>query len=455
MLYILNIIAIIYIILLFQKKYPISLSMYWVAVFYGIYIFVPTCRHYITSLNGISDALVNLLATYSLIGLLFFIATNWFFLLKWERLEKISLLTQIQVSYKSTKILLYSFIIISIFLLSISIGINGIIKIFTSGARSLWLYQEKKTIVSTFAELSFFYIAILASVLVLSARNLKEKHEANKTFLVLLIIISIFVFARRHVIYPLFAVGFFGLSQNKKKLKILAIVLLLTSVFFIIMFLMGYLRTFGLKNLNIEAILNYFKHYNFMDIFISNTDFGASYKYFAYQIEYGDIFVGPLGYFKALFAPIPRSIWINKPIYTSIRILSILEPEKVNQGYSAASGYIGEAHAALGIWGIVIVSSIWGFICGYLDKKYHYLIKKRENMKRNDGLTFGFTLFEYYYLYTAALLITESHRGDFGAASIHFILEVLFPGILLRIFSSKYSYKRSVKLKSMLKLINN
>jgi hypothetical protein len=174
---------------------------------------------------------------------------------------------------------------------------------------------------------------------------------------------------------------------------------------------------------------------------MSNTDFSASYYYLSKQISYGEIASSPLGYLKVLFAPIPRFIWESKPQYTSISILSILEPLKVSKGFSAATGYIGEALATMGTFGVILVSAVWGIVCGYLDKRYQDIVTKRANDIRNGIIHQGFTIFEYMYLYIGALLITESHRGDFGAASIDFVLEVVLLGILLIFFSRKYKTK--------------
>ncbi|TYS63954.1 O-antigen polysaccharide polymerase Wzy [Bacillus infantis] len=444
MLSLVNLITIIYIILLFRKKYPISLSMYWIVIFYAIYVFVPYIRHQTSILSGISDSLVSSIAAYSLVGLLSFILTNSLFLFKWSRLERVNLIKQTEISHINVKKLLTLFVIVSLILLVLSVGITGILSVFQSGSRNLWLHQTNDTILATFAELSSFYVGVLASVLVLSASKNIDKKKSIIIFIFILLSASILVFARRHVIYPLFAVIFYKLSKTVNKLKIFIVGICAFPLFFISMFFMGYFRTFGLHEFNVASVLSYLKNGKFMDIFISNTDFAASYKYLAAQINHEDIFVGPLGYFKLLFTFIPRSIWSDKPQYISVEVLSKLEPLKVSEGFSAASGYIGEAHAALGIGGIVIISSIWGLLCGILDKKYHYILNRRKNIQVLGGKPFGFTLFEFYYLYTAMLLITESHRGDFGAASIHFVLEIVLIGLIIKFSSKRLTLKNEI-----------
>ncbi|BCZ49019.1 hypothetical protein psyc5s11_50860 [Clostridium gelidum] len=431
-----NFIAIIYIIFLFKRKYPVSLSMYWVVVFYAVYIFVPTVRNHITYIKDIPNQLVEEIALYSLVGLISFIATNQIFLFKWNKMGAVS---RIEISNKATKNLVYFFVLIFILILMVTTGAEGLTKIFSTG--SVNLLVEDKSIFDTFRNVTLFYLTILGSVLVLTARNIKEKKKSVILFVLIIIIIAIVGYARRVIIYPIFVVMFYYLSRIRNKTKILLAPLLIIPVLFIIMFLMGYIRTFGIGNLNIENIISYFKDGNFLDIFMSNTDFSASYYYLSKQISYGEIATSPLGYLKVLFAAIPRLIWESKPQYTSVSILSIIEPLKVSQGFSAATGYIGEALATMGVLGVVLVSAVWGTACGYLDKKYQYIVTKRVNDMRAGVNNKGFTIFEYMYLYIGALLITESHRGDFGAASMDFVLEVVFLGILLIFFSRKYKTK--------------
>lgn len=432
----LSVIAFIYIMLLFKKKYPISLSMYWVVVFSLIYIFVPMIRENTTNLRYISKGIVEKIASYSVIGLLSFIMFNIIFLFKFNILEK-EIEAYTVINYKTVKNILIIFFVIYVILLMLTIGSHGISNIINSGSRGYWLGGNKKNIFYTFAELSSFYITILGSVFVLAAKNKTEKKNSIFVFIILVTIASVLVFARRHVIYPLFAIIFWKLSKNKNKKKIISIGLILIPIFFFSMFIMGYFRTYGISNTNIENIINYFKYGNFLDIFLSNTDFWASYFYLSKQVMNGNVQADLLGYFKVLFTLIPRTIWEAKPNYVSVEILSIIEPVKASQGFSAGTGYIGEALATMGIGGIIIVSSLWGIICGYLDKKYYYLVEKKNKYLVDNKEKYGFTIYEYLYLYTGMLLITESHRGDFGAASIHFVLEILTLAILFKISSKK------------------
>lgn len=440
-----NIIAVLYLLcLFFKKKYPVSLSTYWVAIFYLIYIFVPMIRGHIAVFNGISERVVEEIAIYSLVGLLLFMLTNCVFLFKWGKMICLNdISTKLEISFLAVRKLQIIVIIMLAFLLLLNNGISGITNILWKGSRNILLY--KNDILTTISQLLFFYLNIISSLVVLTARTKREKFRSILIYILIIIVSMSLVFARRYVIYPLFSVVFYKLSQQKSRKKIF----LITSVFalsiVVLMLMMGYFRTYGINNFTLISIINYFENGNILEIIISNTDFAASYYFLSRQVEYGDIFVGPLGYFKIFFAFIPRSLWPNKPNYTSIEILSIIEPDKVQEGFSAATGYIGEALAALGIGGVVLVSLVWGVFCGYMDKKYQYVLdKKRKEINSNRKENDGFTLFEYLYLYAGSLLITEIHRGDFGAASIHFVLEIVLIGVLAIVFSRKY--KRTSKI---------
>lgn len=79
MLLITNFLVIVYLIILFRKKYPVSLSMYWTVVFYAVYIFVPMIRSHVAYFENMPNELVERIGFYSLIGISSFIATNQFF----------------------------------------------------------------------------------------------------------------------------------------------------------------------------------------------------------------------------------------------------------------------------------------------------------------------------------------------------------------------------------------
>lgn len=316
MLLVTGFVATIYIILLFLKKYPVSLSMYWTIVFFMIYVFVPTFRSNITLTKAISIQTVEQIASISLIGLLSFIFINQFFLLKWESIENVNMKSMVKIPYKVSEHLLFIFSILFIMLMFMTIGVDGVIDIFSSGSSKVWLDYQNKNILVSFAELSPFYLAIIGTVLVLSAKNAKEKRKSYVLFSLIILIASTLVYARRHVIYPVFTILFFYLSRSRMRTKILKSAIIIFPLFFIVMFLMGYYRTYGVTNFNIQFVIEYFKKGRFIDIFIENTDFSASYYFLSRQLEYGGITASPLGYLKALFAPIPRFIWTSKPQYT-------------------------------------------------------------------------------------------------------------------------------------------
>lgn len=96
----------------------------------------------------------------------------------------------------------------------------------------------------------------------------------------------------------------------------------------------------------------------------------------------------------------------------------------------------------MGTFGVIFVSAIWGLVCGFLDIKYKCIITNKAYDIDSSNIHKEFTMFEYFYLYTGAFLISESHRGDFGAASLEFVLEIVLVGLLLMLFTRKYNRKK-------------
>lgn len=421
--------------LLLAKKYPVSLSMYWTVIFYAIYVLTPSIRMYSTTLSWVGSTLAEEIALYSLIGFVSFIIGNVVFLSKMELLDRPACGADSKIRFSTAKEIFLYVTIVAVVLLLSKAGISGLKSIFSFGSREYWLGMTNKKLVDTLSEWSWFYVGITGSILILSAESKRNKRRSWIAFLLILFFASTVVFARRHVVYPVFAVAFHRLSISEQKRKVVAIGLLAVPAFFLMMILMGYVRTYGIYSVNLTMIIDGFKFNRFADFLFSNTDFAASYYFLSRQVAFGGIRVSPLGYFKLLFAPIPRAIWPAKPNYTSVEILSILEPIKVGQGFSAATGYIGEALATMGIGGVILVSMIWGILCGYLDKKYYYHLKKQHFVLTDNQK--GFTVFDLVYIYAAILLITESHRGDFGASSIHYALEILIPATAFSMISKR------------------
>jgi len=341
MIFLLNIIWLSYFIILLKKKYPMLLSMYWLITFYLIYIFVPMIAKHSTRFNWLTGAIIDQIAVYSFIGLLTFSLFNIIFVFKFNKftiLNHNKIHSYSEVNYENVKNLLIIFSFISFILFGVTIGLKGIISILHYGSRAVWLGGTKKNIFYTFAQLSTFYLNILGSVLVLSSRTKEEKRKAGFIFVFLIMVTSVITFARRHVMYPIFSIVFYKFSKIKDKRKIVKIGLIVILFFFIGMIIIGFIRTYGVSYLKINNIVNYFKYGNFIDIILFNVDFPSMYYFLGKQIMYDDISVSPLGYLKVFFALIPRAIWPDKPNYTSIEILSVLEPIKVSQGFSAGTG---------------------------------------------------------------------------------------------------------------------
>lgn len=156
--------------------------MYWILVFFAIYIFVPLIREYTTNFKYINKEVVEQISLYSLIGLISFIISNIIFMFRVDILNK-ELTSYTIINYKTAKNILIKSFVISVLLLMLTIGTEGITNIVNTGTRSFWLKGNTKNLLYTLAELSFFYINILGSVFFLSANKKNDKIKSLLIFI--------------------------------------------------------------------------------------------------------------------------------------------------------------------------------------------------------------------------------------------------------------------------------
>lgn len=427
---ILLIIVSLYLFILYKSKYFISISTYWIVVFAVIYILTPLLRNVSYYIGEIPEHIVKSISRYSLVSAIFFILANGMLLFLYRaRQVKIKYIFKIDYVkfYKCYK----SILIIWIILFVIFIGPSGIVILINQGSRVFWLRYDH-SIIKLLLQLSYFYIMIMTSVLYLSADTKKRKRKSMYYFVFIALLGFLMVFARRYVIYPLAFVVFIKLTNTKNKKKIILSGIIIIFLFIISMFSFGVIRTYGISG--ISDIKTIFKDSsNKVDTILSSTDFSASYYHLGLQLSYdGSVKANPLGYLKPVFTVMPRSIFPNKPEYVSVEIIRQILPYEAQKGFSAGSGYIGEALATFGVIGVSIISIIWGVVCAYIDVNY-------SRYKKNDS---EFSLKDYLYGYFVILMVTECHRGDFGAALLHFILEIVLIAIPIKIiFTNKIIYK--------------
>ncbi len=87
-------------------------------------------------------------------------------------------------------------------------------------------------------------------------------------------------------------------------------------------------------------------------------------KYFPGSYE----FVWGQSYIAELVNPIPRFLWESKPPRFGVTYAAIVAPGSVGTGYTAAYGIVGEMYMNFGIVGILLVSTVGGWICRTWDR---------------------------------------------------------------------------------------
>jgi hypothetical protein len=412
----LNWICIIYLIWLFFNKYAVSLSVYWVVVFYAIYVFVPFVYKLSPTSVYIPEFVIEEISFYSLVGIISFIFGNAIFTIFMKK--KPILLTpkkEIIIPFSSIKKLFLLLISIWIILTIMTLGFDGVVSLFVEGSRDFIVLNHSGNSLLTLWHLLLFYLAMTAIALVIAASTSNEKKFAVRVFIIIIIFVGIiFSFARRYILYPVMALCFYKLLKLQSRVKVIFYGVLGIIMFVVAMYVMGVVRVYGIDQIFLarEVLLTTNSP---LEVLLDSVDFTASYKFLAAQVLMGDVTANPLGYLKVLFMWIPRGIFPYKPNYSSIEIFSQIDPVASANGVTAATGYIGEALATMGILGIIIISYLWGLLCGFLDVKY---LNRVFNYK-------GLRITDFQYLFVGAQFITEAHRGDFGVASIHFVLEVV------------------------------
>lgn len=202
-------------------------------------------------------------------------------------------------------------------------------------------------------------------------------------------------------------------------------VLSMATLFFLFIFL-NWLRSehnFGegyIEGNQIANTINYMTTLKSIDIFY-NTGFMINNIPQRYDYLYGET------YLSILVGLIPRSLWSEKPVSLGA-ILGLMVRfdsgkfdaemwERSNQ-YSLSPGFIGEAYANFGYFGIIFLSLALGFTLGIYDKK----ISKSDLLNPK--------IFPWFIWLGSFIIL---HRGDAYTAVIYQIFIFIFLTILLRL----------------------
>lgn len=418
------IVCVTYIMILFIMRCVVTTSLYWVVTFFIIYSVTPLLKDKSYIICNIPESIIESISQYALIGIVFFAVSNSLTFLYMNNADKTGLDNMSDELTAEENVIEFetvfgAFKIVGLLWIAVMLvtnGVEGIISIIQVGTSKSVIDQNINILTPILNIIKILpYIMILQ--LFLTARTNRQKFTSAILIILIIFMGLIFLYGRRYMIYPFMGIGVYYLSGIKSRLKIVSIGAALAVVIIFMMYLMGFSRTWGIKEIGgIKSHL--FSSDNAVDLVLENTDFSASYYFLSNQIMYGSISASPLGYVKLLFIPVPRQIWEDKPQFTSISILSQIE-SRASEGFTAGTGYIGEALATFGVSGIIVISFLWGIACAIMDNKYIKRLKHSSNR--------GFTYFEFIYLFFFTEFLSEVHRGDFGSASeIYFIVILMF-----------------------------
>jgi hypothetical protein len=422
---------------LFTRKYAVSMSLYWVITFTLIYAITPLFKNKSNYLGAIPDFIIEKISCYALVGIIAFVISNILVYLSLNKSkdkanmtceESVASLNNLNVLEHNHVYLVFKLaMMLWMIAMLTTYGVSGISTMVNSGTSS-FISEKSSGIIDQIFDKFKVLPFILILPLYITAKTKEQKKKTIITIIIMVFMSLLFFYARRYLVYPCIGIVVYHLIRSRSRLKIAVIGFFGISIIVIMMYLMGIIRVWGISEVgNVRDHLETSK--NTVDLVLQNTDFSASYYFLSAQLVKGDVKASPLGYLKVLFVPISRNIWSEKPEYTSVTIISQLDPGAASRGFSAGSGYIGEALSVSGIVLLIIISLLWGTICALLDQKYF----KRINNPNYKSLTY----FELFYLCFFSEFISEVHRGDFGAASVNFTMQMILIVLLLKLTKKK------------------
>lgn len=237
----------------------------------------------------------------------------------------------------------------------------------------------------------------------------------------LLLSISFFESSRRIYLamFLIMSVIFFANLYKTKKIKFSYKIafMLVAIIFFIFLNALRSSHNYGTGYIPNDPVTNTMSYIK--DLRIADTFYNAGFVYETFPTRfkyyYGITYTGP---FVGL---IPRNFWPEKPRgfgadlgfmqQTNFPLVKIEDWIEINM-YSLSPGFIGEAMANFGIYGIILLSILLGIFTKYFDVKY-----------RVRHILDDVTKLPIVLVYPALLLI---FRGDFYSALLYPIFLYIF-----------------------------
>lgn len=372
----------------------------------------------------LSDVYFDRLNLMYLIGLIIFIVSNAMFNL--TRTEKVNnSLLKPRILTKRSINKLFSIFVCLFLLMVLIIGLEVIVN---GTAATL----ELPSILKIFQSTTIVGLVYSALLKIYFSNNKKEVFLNIIIAIICILCVSLFIFGRRLILYPLIAiVALFIFKRNKTpslfKLSMLAIV----AITIVLPGMMS-IRTLGFQ----EGVKNFAKilsgdYDQYLQYLSIGTDVTYSYS-LAGIILASDIRITPITLLKPVLSFIPRSIFPNKPQPISEAIVSHLNLD-FNKGMSIPPGIVGESYLYGGFIGVIIMFILFGLLSGCLDNYLKYLRDQKNGI---------YSLNLIFIMIVSTQFISGSIRGDTATniqESMYLFIPFLFLLIITRyrfIFSS-------------------
>ena len=321
--------------------------------------------------------------------------------------------------------------------------------------RQCFFYKKKRTSFIKYIKFIVFPLSIIFLLLNDRSGYASMVGSCIKGLLVALFIYGIFEKDRMAVIVSIISL-FTAVDDSSRRAYI--------AIFMPIIFIYPYVikNKYGNVNLKVKLILVVFLFFIFifLNAIRSSNDFGVGFDpdrkvsntlYYmknltsvdtfyntAFLIERfpkpWDFFYGET-YLSVLVAPIPRSLWNDKPVglgaplglmnrYSYRGKFDNYFWEQANQ-FTLSPGFVGEAYANFGYAGVFLISLLLGIVAAFFDNKIIF-----------QGITAA-TIPWIMFLSTFILV----HRGDFYVSVNYQIFMFLTASIFFKFSYSRYSWR--------------
>lgn len=307
------------------------------------------------------------------------------------------------------------------FLLSLlmAFGQGGVASVLRGSITAKQMVLDDSLNIST-SYLLFLQLLFPCTLVVWVSQNNKvQKFKSWVCLAVYFLLTIMFAFTRLFAICLLGILMFYQMRNKNRKTQLVTLSIG-SFALAALMVSMNFIRTIGLGQISsLQDWIN-------VKYILESTDFSASYYYFDSLLNFESPYINPIVWLKAIYAFVPRDIWLTKPDPLSLQVLRYTNPALAATGYSTAgNSVLGEGYAIMGMFGIAVFPFIWGCVCRRLDLSYQKRVLLNKKTSLADILYYIFCFF----------IIISAQRGDWSQYTVIIFWYYFIPMYCMSLFS--------------------